>query len=82
MPARYRSAGTSLEWQIRTAATQAGLGLAIWVGPSGDNGSYFAIPGELIHDSSNGQWIQYKAYLYSDSINTPIISDVTIDYET
>ena len=77
-------AGTRIEWQLRTADTQAGLSSATWVGSDGTSGTYYTTQGELIEldpGASGEQWIQYKAYFYSDSISTPILRDITLDYE-
>jgi hypothetical protein len=76
--------GTRIEWQLRTADIEANLLAAVWVGPDGTSGTFYTSPGELIEldpGASGTQWIQYKAYFYSDSTNTPILKDVTLDYE-
>jgi len=77
-------AGTSIEWQLRTADTEANLLAAMWVGSDGTGGTYYTTPGELIEldpGAAGAQWIQYRAYLYSDSTSTPILKDITLDYE-
>jgi len=72
---------TSLEFQIRTAATEAGLTSADWHGPTGTSDNYTSTgPINSVHNGD--QWIQYKAYLAtSDSDQTPVLHDVTINYE-
>jgi len=77
-------AGTDVRWQLRTADTQANLSVATWVGPDGTGATFYDTPGQLIAvdpGRSGVRWIQYKAYLTGDGTSTPIINDITIDYE-
>ncbi len=79
-----KSANTDIQWQLRTADTQANLASATWIGADGTAGTYYDIPGQMIttDPSASGiRWIQYKAYLTGDSVVTPTIYDITIDYE-
>ncbi|MDP2685393.1 MAG: hypothetical protein Q8P20_10275, partial [bacterium] len=76
--------GTQLQWQLRTADSEANLAAATWVGSDGTGSTFYSTPGEIIEVdplTSGIRWIQYKAYLSGDSISTPIIYDVIIDYE-
>ncbi len=78
------TSGTTLKFQIRTADTQAGLSGATWVGPDGTNSTYYETSGEVITTdpgASGTNWIQYKAYFEGDGTNTPILEDITINYE-
>ena len=56
-----------------------------WFGPNETSNTYFQTPGETIPDFDfipSVQQIQYKAYLDSPTgQNTPILKDITIDYE-
>mgnify|MGYP000277020370 CR=1 FL=1 len=75
---------TRLEFQIRTANTESGLASAVWSGPDGDSNTRYTTPGQVIitnPGASGIRWIQYKIYFYSNGIDTPILRDVTIDYE-
>jgi len=77
--------GTRVEFQLRAASTEAGLGSATWVGPDGSGSSFYTSQGEFIETDPGAtgvQWIQYRAYLYSDGSSTPVLRDITIDYET
>ncbi|MFA5134898.1 MAG: hypothetical protein WC505_03885 [Patescibacteria group bacterium] len=77
-------AGTIVRLQTRTADTEAGLAGAAWVGADGAAGSYYAAPGEVLgaDPAATGlRWLQYRAELLSDGVETPILHDVTIDYE-
>ena len=71
---------TRLEFQIRTAETQAGLKSAAWLGPDGAD-SVYTERGGRIKTLNSGGWIQYKATLVSpDSVNSPILRSVSIGY--
>ena len=73
---------TSVEFQIRSASTEAGLASATWYGPTGPSDFYTDDSGQainLVHDGD--QWVQYKAYLSGDTNETPVLHSVTISYE-
>ncbi|MFA6099214.1 MAG: prepilin-type N-terminal cleavage/methylation domain-containing protein [Patescibacteria group bacterium] len=77
-------AGTGIQFQLRTADTQANLNSATWVGPDGTAASFYTEPNTLIgldHGATGQRWVQYKAYLSSDGSTTPVLKDITIDYE-
>ena len=85
---RSLATGTNVQFQVRTAPDQAGNPgtWTGWVGPDGTSNTYFsdntggqAMP-SLVSDVSGDQWIQYQALLISDGINSPILSDVTLQY--
>ena len=72
--------GTDIKFQIRTAATEAGLGTATWSGPTG-TGDYYTTSGTAINSVHDGdRWIQYKAYFTDTGLITPTLSDVSITY--
>lgn len=57
-----------------------------WSGPDGDDGDetdfYTDSSGEIIHPDHNGdQWIRYKATLRGAGDNTPILSEVRVNYK-
>jgi len=73
----------SIRFQVRGAATSGALSSAAWIGPDGTSGTYFATStGSLIPASlNNNRWMQYKADLFGDAANTPILQDVKINYK-
>ncbi|MFB0559416.1 MAG: hypothetical protein ACETVS_02660, partial [Dehalococcoidales bacterium] len=72
--------GTDIKFQIRTAATEAGLSSATWYGPTGTD-DYYQVSGTLINPVHDGdRWIQYKAYFAGPGDITPTLSDVSITY--
>lgn len=76
--------GAAVQFQVRTADSQTNLSGATWVGPGGLSSAYYTTPGTIIDTdplASGTRWVQYWAELTSDGTVTPIISDVTIDYE-
>ena len=83
----------SIEWgesgegdvvfRIRTAASQAGLETATWVGSDGTTSSTYTSSGQSItlDSSATGtQWLQWKAYLFGSGVSTPVLSDVILRY--
>jgi len=71
---------TSVRFQIRTAATDAALARAPWVGPAGAN-SWFERPVAIPAGLVTGSWIQYRAALGSlDGGNSPVLTDVVIEF--
>ena len=72
--------GTDIKFQLRTAATEAGLSSATWYGPTG-TGDYYTTSGTAINAVHDGdRWIQYKAYFSGPSDATPTLSDASITY--
>jgi len=71
---------TDIQFQLRSAATEGGLNLATWYGPTGTT-DYYTTSGTAINSVHDGdRWIQYKAYFSSPGTNTPKLSDITITY--
>lgn len=78
----YSGLGT-LQLQIRTASTEAGLAYATWVGPGGDPNAFFTTSETLItpySGASGRQFIQVAAYFEGDGAETPMIENITIYY--
>jgi len=72
--------GTDIKFQLRSAATEAGLSAATWYGPTG-TGDYYTTSGTAINSVHDGdRWIQYKAYFSGPGDYTPTLSDVSITY--
>jgi hypothetical protein len=66
---------TSVQFRVRTAATQSGLSYADW-------SEYYYVSNSTLNAYQN-RWIQYEATLStSNSTVTPILYDVTIHYTT
>jgi len=82
-------ANCTLKLQIKTAPDAGGspgVWSPTWCGPEGEDGDetdYFTISGgELINQNHNGdQWIRYRAEFAGDGNNTPVLSDVRINYK-
>jgi len=73
-------AATDIQFQLRTAATQAGLSSATWYGPTSTSDFYTESVTAInpVHDGD--RWIQYKAYFSGPGDSTPTLSDATITY--
>lgn len=78
------SSPCKLQFQLR-AAPDAGGSPGTWSDWYGANGTstYFTVPnGSLVPTALNGkQWVQYRAEFISDGTSTPILSDVTVNYQ-
>lgn len=80
----------TIKLQIKTAPDNGGTPgtwSATWSGPQGEDGDetdFFTVnTGELIHtDHNNDQWIQYRATLEGDGVDTPILENVRVNYKT
>jgi len=68
--------GTDIKFEIRAAATGAGLSSESW-------SSYFnTAEGELISTDYNGKrWVQYRVELTSDGTDTPVLEEVRINFK-
>ena len=73
---------TQVELQIRTSETNTGLSSAKWRGPDGPS-TAFRVPARIARRTGGkDRWIQYKASLISPvSANTPVLHQVSIEYE-
>lgn len=73
----------SVKFQIRTASTTGNIGSATWVGHDGTNATYYENSRTAITldpGASGSRYFQYKAYLDSDGVTTPVINSVKINY--
>ncbi len=71
---------TDITFQLRSAATEAGLSAATWYGPTG-SGDYYTTSGAAINPVHEGdRWLQYRAYFSGPGDATPKLSDITITY--
>lgn len=72
--------GTDIRFQMRTAATEAGLSSATWYGPTSPS-DYYETSGTAINPVHDGdRWVQYRAYFSGPGDVTPIFSDITVTY--
>jgi len=73
--------GTSLDLQVRVS-NNITMTESTWVGPDGTSSTYFSssdtfdLPPFLI-----GRYFQYKAIFKSDTVQTPLLEEVVINYE-
>lgn len=77
------SGSGTLQFQVRTASTEAGLDTATWVGPSGSESAYYTTSGSTIQTdagASGTQWVQFAAYFEGNGSATPILESVTLSY--
>lgn len=75
--------GSSVKFQIRTAAQLQDIETAVWAGPDGTNNSYYETsPTAIIlnKESTGSRFIQFKVFLSSDGINSPVIENIKINY--
>lgn len=80
---KFAPPGSSIKFQIRTSNTEVGLAAATWVGSDGTNATYYEnsrTPIILSPNSAGTRYLQYKAYISSDGLSTPILDSVKINY--
>ncbi|MEA3398229.1 MAG: IPT/TIG domain-containing protein [Patescibacteria group bacterium] len=81
-----KPAGTDALVQLRTSAD--GSSWSVWMGSDGTAEDYFTDPlgGESIpaalSDGANDQYLQYRVILDSGGVDLPVLSDITIDYQS
>ncbi|MBU0661180.1 hypothetical protein KKG22_03295 [Patescibacteria group bacterium] len=74
--------GCSIQLQIRTADTQGNLAAAPWSGINEAGTFYTEAIGSLVPTVYNGdRWIQYQAILHGDTVGTPILERVQVNYK-
>ncbi len=73
--------GTTISFQIRTAAKAGALEEAAWRGPSGTD-SWFTEPSKVPPAPNPGTWFQYRARLTSPNGGaSPILTQVEVDFQ-
>ncbi len=70
-------AGTSLKLQIATSNDGATWN---YVGPDGTGSSYFDQPAPIPLDNANGRYMRYRVFLAGDGSNTPVLSEIEVNY--
>ncbi len=77
--------GTGLSFQVRAAATAAGLKTAAWMGPTSAKDAHVVSDGvssSPLHKSHTGHsYLQYRATLTHDLGNTPVLQQVSVAYQ-
>jgi hypothetical protein len=78
----YTSYGSSIKFQLRTAATETGLFTKNFTGPGGKLHKYYTdSPSILWSGHDDDRWVQYKVYLNTtDKIHSPALYKVIIYY--
>ena len=75
--------GGSVKFQIKTASDEAGLESATFVGSDGTSGTYYENSRTSIvvaPGASGTRFMQFKVYIDSDGVHTPLIESVKINY--
>lgn len=76
-------AGGTLKFRLRTASTSGGIASATWAGPDGTDSTYYTTsrtPIVLAEDSTGTQYSQYKAFMESDGLDSPVLKSVRVNY--
>jgi hypothetical protein len=74
--------GTSVVFQVRTAASRTRLDEAAWVGPDGPGTFFTESASKLDNHAAAEDWIQYRAILRTpNGAATPILTRVDVDHE-
>lgn len=72
--------GTSVRFQIRTAATADSLRDASWIGPAGP-GTFYERPGSSLKVDPAHEWIQYRAVLETpNGSSSPVLERVVLSF--
>ena len=72
--------GTSLKIQFRVSSDPTMTGSS-WVGPDGTSNTYYDTAGVYTLPLLAGRYLQYKVIFSSDTINTPLLKELIINYE-
>ncbi len=72
--------GTSLKIQFRASSDPTMAG-STWVGPDGTSNTYYDSAGVFTLPTLAGRYLQYKVIFSSDTINTPLLKELVINYE-
>ncbi|PKN02950.1 hypothetical protein CVU76_02910 [Candidatus Dojkabacteria bacterium HGW-Dojkabacteria-1] len=73
--------GTSLRLQFRVSDFSNMAG-SVWVGPDGTADTYYSISG--IHElpsNLRGRYLQYRVIMESNTVVTPLVEEIVINYE-
>lgn len=75
--------GSTVQLQVKTASTEAGLASATWVGSDGTNATYYTTSRTqiVVDPSASGvRYFQFKVFIASDGVSTPQIETVRMNY--
>lgn len=74
----------TVKFQLRSAPDNSGSpGVwSAWYGAEGE-GTYFTNHSETLvpEELNNNQWVQYRAELAGDSLSTPVLSEIRVNYQ-
>ncbi len=72
---------TTLRIQLRSSNTPLMTG-STWLGPDGTSNTYYESSGSFpLPSTLSGRYIQYKAEFLSDTISTPLLEELIINYD-
>jgi hypothetical protein len=76
------TSNTTIKIQLRSAALKTELDSEAFVGPDGNEYTYYtSSPSKIWSEHNNDRWVQYKVQLRTtDEDETPKLKDVTISY--
>lgn len=74
--------GTGMKLQIR-ASNSSDLSTELWRGPNGSTDTYFEGFGAIVIDEyfSNKQYIQYRVLFESNTLSSPVLNYVRLNYQ-
>jgi type II secretory pathway pseudopilin PulG len=73
--------GTSLQIQFRVS-DDPNMSGSTWVGPDGTASTYYELSGMYtLPTNLQGRYIQYRAVFESDTVSTPLLQEIIINYE-
>lgn len=78
--------GCTMEVQMRTATSAAGIPAAEWAGPNGKDGNpadwFTNYAGEAIHaDHTGDEFIQYRVFFTGPGSDTGILRSISVEYQ-
>ncbi len=74
--------GTDLTVQIRTG-NNTDLSDGVWMGPDGTDATFFTEAGgtSIPDQAQNKRYVQYRVFFTSDTVNTPVLNNIAINYQ-
>jgi hypothetical protein len=74
-------AETHLRFQLRSAATEAGLASALWLGPKSQSDFYEGSPAPITAGRHEGRYLQYRAFFEARTFaSSPVLDRVVVRY--
>lgn len=74
---------STLKYQLRAGDTISALQSSTWSGPDGTSATYFSnsVSSDITSLFSGKRYLQYKAFFTSNSVTTPTINSIEINYQ-